>query len=257
MKLVCSLGFRPTLRQGIARLNGVDCGPKWTLAFTTDQIVFRLEHKMTAQKERLRNYSPERNRFRYVVAVHPVPSRPVRCIQVEAASHLYLAGRSMIPTHNSLAYLISIVRSGKVAIVSTANKALQEQLFFKDIPFIQKYIRHIDAALVKGMGNYICLDRVDQERVGFQHYVKNRDFTRLLERIGENDERFTGDFETLGFTLPSDIRSKVNADRDQCAWSKCSYFSDCYVHKMRSHASQASVIVVNHTLLLLDAFYGR
>jgi Rad3-related DNA helicase/serine/threonine protein kinase len=156
-------------------------------------------------------------------------------------------------TGKSLAYLIPIVRSGKVAIISTANKALQEQLFFKDIPFIQKYLRHFDAALVKGMSNYICLDRVAQEHHGFQHYVKNKDFTRLLERIEESDERFTGDFETLGFTLPTDIRSKVNADRDQCTWSKCSYFSDCYVRKMKTRASQASVIVVNHTLLLLDA----
>src|SRR5258707_5456926 len=254
-ELVCSLGFRPALRQGIARLNGVDCGPKWTLAFTTDQEVFRLERKTVAQKERLRTYSPERNRFRYVVAVNPVPSRPVRCIQVAAASHLYLAGRSMIPTHNSLAYLISVVRSGKVAIVSTANKALQEQLFFKDIPFIQKYIRHIDAALVKGMGNYICLDRVAQEQhTGLQYYTKNSDFQRLLERIQESDERFAGDFEMLSFTLPADIRGKVNADRDQCTWSKCSYFGDCYVHRMKTRASLASIIVVNHTLLLLDAF---
>ena len=253
-ELVCSLGFRPTLRQGIARLRGKECGPKWTLAFTTDQEMFRLERKVAAQKERLANYMAERNRFRYVVAVRPVLSRPVRCIQVEATSHLYLAGRSMVPTHNSLAYLISVVRSGKIAIVSTANKALQEQLFFKDIPFIQKYIRRIDAALVKGMGNYICLDRVEQERVGFQHYVRNRDFMRLLERIEESDEHFTGDFETLGFTLPADVRSKVNADRDQCTWSKCSYFADCYVHKMKTRAALASVIVVNHTLLLLDAF---
>ncbi len=157
-------------------------------------------------------------------------------------------------TGKSLAYLIPVVRSGKIAIVSTANKALQEQLFFKDIPFVQKYIRHFDAALVKGMGNYICLDRVEQERVGIQHYVKNPDFQRLLERIEKSDERFTGDFEMLGFTLPADIRSKVNADRDQCTWSKCSYFSECFVRRMKARASQASVIVVNHTLLLLDAF---
>lgn len=253
-ELLCSLGFLPSLREGITCLKGADCEPEWTLAFTTAQEIFRLEYKAVAQKERLRNHGLQHNRFRYVVAVNPVPSRPVRCIQVAAPSHLYLAGRSMIPTHNSLAYLISVVRSGKVAIVSTANKALQEQLFFKDIPFIQKYIRRIDAALVKGMGNYICLDRVEQERIGFQHYVKNRDFMRLLELIEESDERFTGDFEMLGFTLPPDIRSKVNADRDQCTWSKCSYYADCYVHKMKTRASQASVIVVNHTLLLLDAF---
>src|SRR5579883_963112 len=103
------------------------------------------------------------------------------------------------------------------------------------------------------MSNYICLDRVEQERVGIQHYVKNRDFMRLLELIEEGGEHFDGDFETLGFTLPADIRGKVNADRDQCTWSKCSYYSDCYVRKMKARAGQASVIVVNHTLLLLDA----
>ncbi len=156
-------------------------------------------------------------------------------------------------TGKSLSYLIPVVRSGKIAIISTANKALQEQLFFKDIPFVKKYIHHFDAALVKGMSNYICLDRLAQEREGIQHYVKNRDFLRLMVRIEESDEGFTGDFETLGFTLPSDIRTKVNADRDQCSWSKCGYFSDCYVRKMKARAGQASVIVVNHTLLLLDA----
>lgn len=252
-ELICSLGLRPTCRQGIARCNGKNCGPKWTFAFTTDQQMFRLARKVAAHKERLRNYSPERNRYRYIVDIRVVPSRPVRCIQVEAASHLYLAGTAMIPTHNSLSYLIPAVRSGKVAIISTANKALQEQLFFKDIPFVQKHIRHFDAALVKGMSNYICLDRLAQEREGFQYYVKNRDFLRLMESIENSDEQFTGDFETLGFSLPTDIRSKVNADRDQCTWSKCGYFSECYVRKMKTRASQAKVIVVNHTLLLLDA----
>jgi Rad3-related DNA helicase len=158
-------------------------------------------------------------------------------------------------TGKSLAYLIPVVRSGKVAIISTANKALQEQLFYKDIPFVQKYIRYFDAALVKGMGNYICLDRMEQERTGFQYYVKNPDFLRLLRKIAEEEENeyFPGDFETLGFTLPADVRSKVNADRDQCSWSKCSYYSKCYVHKMKVKAGRAKVIVVNHTLLLLDA----
>ncbi|HJT59655.1 MAG TPA: protein kinase, partial [Ktedonobacteraceae bacterium] len=252
-ELVCSLGFRPSLRSGRARLRGKDCGPKWTLAFTTNEQVFRLERKTAAQKECLSNYSPKRNRFRYVVAVREVPSRPVRCIQVDSESHLYLAGRSMIPTHNSLAYLIPIVRSGKVAIISTANKALQEQLYFKDIPFVQKHIQRFDAALVKGMANYVCLDRLEEERNGIQHLVKNRDFMRLVDIVNDPDAGFTGDFETLSFPLPADIRSKVYAERDQCTWGKCSFFSDCYVRKMKVKAGQAKVIVVNHTLLLIDA----
>ena len=159
----------------------------------------------------------------------------------------------MIPTHNSLAYLVPIVRSGKVAIVSTANKALQEQLFYKDIPFVQKNIKHFDAALVKGMGNYVCLDRLENERVGIQFYAKNRDFMRLLAITQDADSTFNGDFEMLGFPLPGDIRSKVNADSDQCAWGKCNFYADCYVRKMRVKAEHAQIIVVNHTLLLLDA----
>lgn len=252
-ELASSLGFRPSLRPGRAKFKGKDCGPKWTIAFTTDQQVFRLERKVNAHKERLRNYSAERNRFRYVIRVNEVPSRPVRCIQVDSPGHLYLAGRSMIPTHNSLAYLIPIVRSGKKAIISTANKALQEQLFYKDIPFVQQHIAPFEAALVKGMGNYVCLDRLENERNGMQFYAKNADFTRLYHFTEDPDARFNGDFETLGFPLPGDIRSRVFADGDQCAWSKCGFFSDCYVRKMRTRAAQAQVIVVNHTLLLLDA----
>jgi Rad3-related DNA helicase/serine/threonine protein kinase len=252
-ELVCSLGFRPSLRSGQAKFEGKDCGSKWTIAFTTDQQVFRLQRKVNAHKERLLNYSAERNRFRYVIAVNEVPSRPVRCIQVDSPSHLYLAGRSMIPTHNSLAYLIPIVRSGKKAIISTANKALQEQLFYKDIPFVQQHIAPFEAALVKGMGNYVCLDRLENERNGMQFYAKNADFTRLYHLTEDPDAHFNGDFEMLGFPLPGDIRSRVFADGDQCAWSKCGFFGDCYVRKMRMRADHAQVIVVNHTLLLLDA----
>src|SRR6266496_2469914 len=156
-------------------------------------------------------------------------------------------------TGKSLAYLVPIVRSGKVAIISTANKALQEQLFYKDIPFVQQHIKHFDAALVKGIGNYVCIDRLESERTGLQFYAKNRDFMRLVDITNDPDAKFNGDFETLNFQLPGDIRGKVCGDSDQCAWSKCNYFFDCYVRDMREKAARAQIIVVNHTLLLLDA----
>jgi Rad3-related DNA helicase/serine/threonine protein kinase len=156
-------------------------------------------------------------------------------------------------TGKTLSYLLPIVRSGKVAIISTANKALQEQLFFKDIPFVKKNVQDFEAALVKGMGNYICLDRMDKERIENQPFLKNPDFTRLLNIVKEFELTITGDFETLGFTLPNDLRGRVNADRDQCAWRDCTFFARCYVRQMREKAEDAQVIVVNHTLLLLDA----
>jgi Rad3-related DNA helicase/serine/threonine protein kinase len=159
-------------------------------------------------------------------------------------------------TGKSLAYLLPIVRSGKVAIISTANKALQEQLFYKDIPFVQEHIQDFEAALVKGMGNYICLDRMDKERIETQPFLKNPDFTRLLNIVKEFELSITGDFETLGFTLPYDIRGRVSADSDQCAWRECHFFSRCYVRQMRDKAALSQVIVVNHTLLLLDAVFN-
>ncbi len=159
-------------------------------------------------------------------------------------------------TGKSLAYLVPAVRSGKVAIISTANKALQEQLFYKDIPFVQKHIKDFGAALVKGVGNYVCLDRLESERTGMQYYAKNAEFKRLVDITNDPDADFNGDFETLGFQLPGDIRGKVATDSDQCAWSKCNYFADCYVRQMREQAALAQIIVVNHTLLLLDAAIG-
>ena len=195
-----------------------------------------------------------------------LPGYEERTAQVEMATLVSQAINQRVPaiieaatgTGKSLAYLVPVVRSGQVAIVSTANKALQEQLYYKDIPFVQKHIKHFEAALVKGVNNYICLDRVDKERVGMQAFAKNRDFQRLYDFMNEPETGidFTGDFETLDFHLPSDIRSRVATDSDQCAWKKCDFFEDCYVHQMRERAASAQVIVVNHTLLLLDAAMG-
>ena len=154
-------------------------------------------------------------------------------------------------TGKSLAYLLPIARSGKVALISTANKALQEQLFFKDIPFVQRHIRPFRAALVKGMGNYLCLDRLQEER-DFQRLVNNVAFARM-ERLLDEPDAWDGDLDILPDTLPPDIRGRVSADSDQCAWRACPFFADCYVRKMRERARDAQVIVVNHTLLLLDA----
>ncbi|TME59566.1 MAG: hypothetical protein E6I59_16170 [Chloroflexi bacterium] len=190
-----------------------------------------------------------------------LPGYEERPVQVEMATlvaHSITQGTPAIVeagtgTGKSLAYLVPIVRSGKVAIISTANKALQEQLFYKDIPFVQQHIKHFDAALVKGIGNYVCIDRLESERTGMQFFAKNRDFTRLVDITNDPDAKFNGDFETLDFQLPADIRSKVCGDSDQCAWSKCNFYSDCYVREMREKAARAQIIVVNHTLLLLDA----
>ena len=153
-------------------------------------------------------------------------------------------------TGKSLAYLLPIVRSGKVALISTANKALQEQLFYKDIPFIAENVQPIKAALVKGMSNYLCRQHFEEERSGLQLYTEDPAYKKLDMLL--DDDTFDGDMDVVPFSIGADLRRRVVADGDDCAWRACPFFGDCYVRNMRDQAQQAQIVVINHTLLLLD-----
>ena len=100
-ELAASLGYRPTITEKRAMLNGKDCGPVWRVSFTTPDDIFRLERKRIAQKEATRNHNPAKTSHRYIISVEPVDSVPVRCITVDSQNSLFLAGKSMIPTHNT------------------------------------------------------------------------------------------------------------------------------------------------------------
>ena len=94
-ELVTSLGCAPRVRHGRAKLNGRDMGPKWTLTFKSSFCPFWLSRKAAGWSP------PQRFDTRFVVAVDSIPSEPVKCLAVDAASRLYLCGESMIPTHNT------------------------------------------------------------------------------------------------------------------------------------------------------------
>jgi replicative DNA helicase len=99
-ELVLSLGYRCSMATKRVKGRHEDSSTCYMVTFTTPDEVFRLPRKQLAHKEGQRHY-PQRTRWRYIVDVRPVPSVPVRCVQVDNADHLYLAGRGMIPTHNS------------------------------------------------------------------------------------------------------------------------------------------------------------
>ncbi len=99
-ELVLSLGYRCSMTTKPVRGRHEDSSTCYTVNFTTTDQVFRLPRKQRVHQERLRHH-PQRTRWRYIVDARPVPSVPVRCVQVDSADHLYLAGRGMIPTHNS------------------------------------------------------------------------------------------------------------------------------------------------------------
>lgn len=105
LELALSLGYRAISTEGVARLYGWDCGPKWTIAFTTGDQVFWLRRKHDVLASRTANHNPQRTTRRYICEVRPVLSRPMRCISVDSPNRLFLAGRSMIPSHNTVAMI--------------------------------------------------------------------------------------------------------------------------------------------------------
>ncbi|MFC0115656.1 replicative DNA helicase [Kibdelosporangium aridum] len=99
-ELIISLGYRCRITTKRVKGRTADTSTSYTLTFTTQDRVFWLERKHLLQKELLTGRG-QRPRVRYIVDVRPVASVPVRCVEVDNADHLYLASRSMIPTHNS------------------------------------------------------------------------------------------------------------------------------------------------------------
>ncbi|GAA3229264.1 hypothetical protein GCM10010532_063590 [Dactylosporangium siamense] len=102
-ELVVSLGYRCTVTIKQVKGRTPASSIAYTLNFTTVDDLFRLERKRSAHQDRRRSLSTSRTGARYIVDVRPTASVPVRCVQVDNDAHLYLAGRSMIPTHNSTA----------------------------------------------------------------------------------------------------------------------------------------------------------
>jgi replicative DNA helicase len=102
-ELIISLGYRCSLTTRRVKGRHEDSSTAYTLNLSTSDELFRLERKKVAHKERSRSWGGVRNKLRYIVDVRAVASVAVRCVSVDNADHLFLAGRSMIPTHNSTA----------------------------------------------------------------------------------------------------------------------------------------------------------
>ncbi|WP_445262989.1 replicative DNA helicase [Pseudokineococcus sp. 1T1Z-3] len=112
-ELVLSLGYRCGTSTRAVRGRTAASSTCWVLTFTTDDDVFRLERKRLEHKERNLGRAHQRTGRRYVTDVRPVEPVPVRCVEIDHPEHLYLATRSMVPTHNSTVGL-DIARSASI-----------------------------------------------------------------------------------------------------------------------------------------------
>ncbi len=161
-------------------------------------------------------------------------------------------------TGKTLAYLIPAIRSGRRVVVSTATKSLQEQLFQKDVPFLQKHFApNLKAALMKGRANFLCRQKVHQ--MEGQPVLKGIDEIDWFSQIRDWEKLTeTGDRSELTF-LPDDAElwNRIDARSDLCTGQKCAEFQRCFITAMHQRAQEADLIIVNHHLFFADLAIRR
>jgi ATP-dependent DNA helicase DinG len=156
-------------------------------------------------------------------------------------------------TGKTLAYLVPALLSGKKVVVSTATRALEEQIMHKDIPLIERALgRRVSVALMKGLSNYLCLRRFNEARDQPDSSVhKNPLRLKLLEQWYRESD--SGDFaELAGIPEGDPLFSWVNSSSDTRVGPRCTYYDACFVTRMKRAAESAQLVVVNHHLFFAD-----
>jgi len=153
----------------------------------------------------------------------------------------------------TFAYLVPLLLSGRRALVSTATKSLQDQLFLRDLPRLRQALRlPVRIALLKGRGSYLCIHRLQQARE--TGTLPDRFAVRALARIETwAPGTSTGDLAEIdGLDDRSPVIPLVTSTRDNCLGQECPHFRDCHVVKARREAMAADLVVVNHHLFFAD-----
>ena len=153
----------------------------------------------------------------------------------------------------TFAYLVPLLLSGKRALVSTATKSLQDQLFLRDLPRLREALRlPLRIALLKGRSSYLCLHRLAQARESGS--LPDRFAVRALARVETWAQATqTGDLsEVDGLDDRSPVIPMVTSTRDNCLGQDCPNFRECFVVKARREAMAADLVVVNHHLFFAD-----
>jgi ATP-dependent DNA helicase DinG len=152
----------------------------------------------------------------------------------------------------TFAYLVPILQSGRRAIISTGTKTLQDQLFDRDLPALGRALgRPVDVALLKGRANYLCLHRLHNSRLDGRLKPSVRSDLEALAAWGRASDN--GDLTGIGdLEEEFEVKSRATSTVDNCLGSQCPEIESCFVLKARRRAQAASVVIVNHHLLLAD-----
>jgi ATP-dependent DNA helicase DinG len=153
----------------------------------------------------------------------------------------------------TFAYLVPLLLSGRRALISTATKSLQDQLFLRDLPRLRDALGlPVRMALLKGRASYLCRHRLTQAQLGAQ--LPDRFAVRALQRVARwAQSTQSGDVaEIEGLDDRSPVIPLVTSTRDNCLGSECPEFRACHVMQARREAMAADLVVVNHHLFFAD-----
>lgn len=159
-------------------------------------------------------------------------------------------------TGKTFAYLLPAIASGKKIVVSTATRALQEQIVQTDLPLIERMLgEKTSVAVMKGLSNYVCRRRLNDQlaRVAGAKRADQAGKKSLHVISDWAQESATGDIAELTSLSENDpVWQDVTASADTRRGSQCSYYERCFVTKMRRAAEGARLVIVNHHLFFAD-----
>ena len=160
-------------------------------------------------------------------------------------------------TGKTLAYLMPVIRSGKRVIISTGTKNLQEQLFYKDVPFLEQTLfpggeRKLNVCYMKGRANYLCKKKLyeltDQPVLSGLEEIEHYRAIAAWEKTTHTGDRA----ELASLPEASALWHKLDARSDTCMGQKCSLFDQCFITEMHRKAMESDIIIVNHHLFFAD-----
>src|SRR5271170_1498389 len=166
--------------------------------------------------------------------------------------HKHLIVEAGTGTGKTLAYLLPALRTGQRVIISTGTKNLQEQLFFKDVPFLESLLGPLRVCYMKGRANYLCRHKLyalrDQPTLNGLEEIDQFQQIAVWEKTTQTGDRVEID------ALPesSQVWSKLDARGEACLGQSCPDYQRCFITEMRRRALDSDVIIVNHHLFFAD-----
>lgn len=200
-------------------------------------------------------------------APHPFEHRPQQQEMAGAVADAielkqHLAVEAGTGVGKSFAYLVPLIQAAVSqniqVVVSTYTISLQEQLMYKDIPFLQAHMGvPFKAALVKGRSNYLCLRRLARTRLMEDDLFKANKEQELDYIQNWAQTTKDGSLQSIDDQPSHDVWSSVCCEHGNCLWQKCPEYTPCFLMRARAEINDAHVLIVNHHLLFSDLAMRR